>query len=429
MIMHHIIQLEAENFKRLNAVRITPKGKMVIIGGKNEQGKTSVLDAITAAIGGAAYCPEKPIKHGKKKAQIILKTETLEVKRIFTAKGSKLEVKSNGEKLKSPQTILDELIGQLTFDPLEFGRADKEKQVRILRELAGIDLDMLDSEINKAFEDRKDIKRELKGAEARLSGLQFYKEAGDNIVNADDLLEEIERRDVTNRQNETKREDLEKKRRELKDKKDEISEIESDINKTEQRLSDLNNQLVARRLELKHLVTNGKKIAAEVNALEDEPLDEVRQQLKDIESTNIKVRDNYRYIEARNEVEVLQSKCDAAEEHLESLRQEKAEAIQGAEYPVEGIEAHDDGVYLNDVPWSQGSKAERIRAGAAIGVALNKDFRVMLVPDGSLLDEDSLKILAETAEQNDLQFIIERVGDGQEISVVIEDGEVKEDRT
>ena len=54
-----IIRLEADSFKRLRAVDITPRGDMVMITGRNAQGKSSVLDSIQAALAGQrAYNPD-----------------------------------------------------------------------------------------------------------------------------------------------------------------------------------------------------------------------------------------------------------------------------------------------------------------------------------------------------------------------------------
>ena len=48
-----IVELRAENVKRLSAVTIRPTGPVVEITGKNEAGKSSVLDSIWMALGGA----------------------------------------------------------------------------------------------------------------------------------------------------------------------------------------------------------------------------------------------------------------------------------------------------------------------------------------------------------------------------------------
>ena len=60
-----IIELEAENIKRVKAVQIVPAlNGLTIIGGDNNQGKTSVLDAIAWALGGDKYRPEAAQREG-----------------------------------------------------------------------------------------------------------------------------------------------------------------------------------------------------------------------------------------------------------------------------------------------------------------------------------------------------------------------------
>ena len=55
-----IISLQAENIKRLKAVEITPEGDIVVIAGRNGQGKTSVLDSIWYALGGSPDKKDTP---------------------------------------------------------------------------------------------------------------------------------------------------------------------------------------------------------------------------------------------------------------------------------------------------------------------------------------------------------------------------------
>lgn len=62
-----IVRLTAENVKRLVAVEIRPNpdGNLVIVGGRNAAGKSSVLDAIMFALAGKKALPAKPIREGK----------------------------------------------------------------------------------------------------------------------------------------------------------------------------------------------------------------------------------------------------------------------------------------------------------------------------------------------------------------------------
>ena len=58
-----INKLEIENVKRIKAVKIEPTANgLTIVGGKNNQGKTSVLDSIAWALGGEKYRPSQALR-------------------------------------------------------------------------------------------------------------------------------------------------------------------------------------------------------------------------------------------------------------------------------------------------------------------------------------------------------------------------------
>ena len=112
-----IIHLQVENFKRLKAIDITPEGSVVKITGKNAQGKSSVLDAIWGALGGGKALPTEPIRQGETQARIRVELDDLVVTRTFTPGNSYLKVETkDGASYKSPQAILDKLVGRLSFD-------------------------------------------------------------------------------------------------------------------------------------------------------------------------------------------------------------------------------------------------------------------------------------------------------------------------
>ena len=105
---------------------------------------------------------------------------------------------------------------------------------------------------------------------------------------------------------------------------------------------------------------------------------------------------------------------------------EKLKQIKDAKYPLQGLSVSDSGdVLLEGLPFEQAASAEQLRASVAIGLALNPKLRVLLIRDGSLLDEDSLALLCKMAEDADAQVWLERVGTDGDVSVVIEDGMVK----
>lgn len=59
-----INKLEIENVKRIRAVKIEPtQNGLTVIGGNNNQGKTSVLDSIAWALGGENFRPTEAMRH------------------------------------------------------------------------------------------------------------------------------------------------------------------------------------------------------------------------------------------------------------------------------------------------------------------------------------------------------------------------------
>lgn len=169
----HIVQLTSENVKRIRAVTITPDGNIVIVGGDNGMGKTSILDSIAMALGGGKLIPAQPLRKGQKHGRVEVDLGDLIVERRFTSKGSSLTVlpKDGGEPFKSPQGVLDKLVGKLSFDPLEFVTMKPDAQLKTLKDLAGLDLSDLDEKRQQLYETRTVVNADVKSLEGQIDGL------------------------------------------------------------------------------------------------------------------------------------------------------------------------------------------------------------------------------------------------------------------
>ena len=178
-----IIQLEAQNVKRLKAIEIRPDGNLVVIGGKNGAGKSSVLDSIAYVLGGKDAIPSQPVRKGEKKATVVCELDNLIVKRTITATGGGTLTVENkeGAVFKSPQAMLDALCGELTFDPLEFSRMSARKQAETLKGLVGLDFSELENERQSLYDERTRINTDGKALKARFEGMQEYPEAPERI--------------------------------------------------------------------------------------------------------------------------------------------------------------------------------------------------------------------------------------------------------
>lgn len=111
-----INSLELENVKRIKAVKLVPSANgLTILGGKNGQGKTSVLDAIAWALGGERYKPSEPQRQGSVTPPIlhIELSNGLIVERKGV-NGSLKVIDRRG--IKAASRFLNEFVAQLALD-------------------------------------------------------------------------------------------------------------------------------------------------------------------------------------------------------------------------------------------------------------------------------------------------------------------------
>lgn len=517
----HITKLEASNVLRLSAVTITPEGNLVVIGGENAQGKSSVLNSIAMALAGDKF--PKPLRDGAQKGKVEIDLGDFKVTRTFThGGGGTLTVKNKeGVAFASPQTMLDKLIGKISFDPLAFTREKSAKQLEILRELAGIDTSAIDTEYQTAFDERTGINRDLKAQEARLAGIT-KQEAPETEVSISDLSALLTKAVDLNSSNAAQRAEIDRMSEEGKTKAAAIGRLDSEIKgrtlesdelraavfDEESRLKSLQNSLtvaqdnaasledvdtaeIQKQIEAlqkslndaiaknssnasaraevtrlagmsksvgesldrlrKELTQSNAQIAAidktreeaaseladfrtafnakraEVLELKDENTAAIREQMAQADEINSRVRSNRQHAEESAKLAALQKKSRALDSRLDVLKAEKHKLIRDAKYPLEGLSLSDDGIMFGGIPFSQASAAEQLRVSMSIALAMNPQLRVCLIRDGSLLDKKALEAVATMAKDSDAQVWIERVGEGKECQVVIEDGHVKEE--
>lgn len=390
----NIVQLKAENFKRLKAVEIHPDGNTVVIAGRNAQGKSSVLDAIQAALAGRAGAKtlERPIRDGEKRATVEITLDDLKVTRKWTPGGTELVVspRDGSAKLNSPQKVLDALIGSLSFDPLAFAMAKPADQREMLVDLIGARerFDEIAAYRQEAYEERTVVNRQAKTARAKLENLPTLAGAGDTKVDTSQILRDLE------------------------------------ASQTKQGLRDRWTRLEHERARI---VREMAEVSAEAQAIpEVAPYDVLRAALLDAEVHNQQVDEYLKRQELADEADKVEARAKELTEAIEHFDREKVEAIANRALPVPGLGVDDDGVTLNGLPLSAASQAEKIRLSVAMAMASNPDLKVICIRDASLLDADSFRLIAEMAEANGFQVWYERVGqDAGGVGVVIEDGMVQ----
>lgn len=424
--MTQIVELTSQNVKRIRAVHIVPDSPLLVLGGDNEQGKSSVLDSILYAIAGTSTLPPLPIRDGGDSAEVVLKLDNgWTIKRSFTPTASYLKITAaDGAVYPSPQNLLDDLHGKTAFDPLAFLRLDPKKQVETLRKLVGLDFTAQDAQRKALYDKRTTVNARVTEMRGQVAGLPEHKDAPAAEVSSAAILAEIEKAQTHNAEQTRLSAAVTSAQSACTQSAEAIARSNASIAALEKQLTAARAQL-AKDVKADEVATAALGVANKA-LLSFNPIDTtaLKTQLASCEATNAKVRANAARAKAIAEGIAKKAEADALTAQIDALDQAKKDALAAVEFPVEDLSFADDMITYQNLPFSQASSAAQQRVSVAIGAALNPKLRVMLIRDGSLLDAKNLAALRETATELGLQIWLERVSKGEECSVIIEDGSV-----
>lgn len=405
--MSKIVRLESTNYKRLKAVEIVPDpdGNLVIVAGKNGQGKTSVLDSITAALGGVnAKTTPKPIRDGEDRAEIVLETEDLVITRRFTASGPTLVVKSpDGAVYPKGQAKLTDMLGSVSLDPHAFTQLSDRDQIATLLDLVELPFnpDKLATERKAIFDERADVGRQGKAI-------------GDVTVDESLPTEETSASEII-----AKIRQLEANARARVEWANGVRLAEDEVSAIREQIKELTADLANWESTLK---TRREGQADLPPADDTAPLEA---QLASVEDSNAAIRTNNAALSKVARQAELRAEYKTLSEQIDALDKKKADGLADAVFPIEGLGFDETGVTYQGVPFKQASSAEQLRVSLAMAIALNPKLRVIRIADGSLLDSDNLALIESMAREHDFQVWIEVVGDGDGRGIIIEDGEIR----
>lgn len=395
-----IIELKAENIKRLVAIDIRPSGDVVTLTGKNGAGKSSVLDAIWWALAGERNIQDQPVRQGEKAATVRVDLDGIVVERRFNAGGtSRLTVESkDGAVFRSPQAMLDSMLGALAFDPLEFVSLKPAEKIKMLRAAltTDVDFDALEARRTDLYRERTEVNRDHKREAAQADE---YRDIPPDLpakpVNLDQVIADGQDARAHN----------------------------AKIEAAAETVSDLARQIA----DLEQSLTDAKRRHAEQLAIASQPLKDLSA-LQDAYQRGKTANDAIRRRDVRDThrraADEARRKSDALTAEIEGIDATKADAIAKAALPVDGLSWSGDAITLGGVPLDQVSTGEQLRIGVALAMALNPKIRVLRIKEGSLLDDDNLALIRGLAKQHDFQVWIETVRSDDPLAILIEEGAV-----
>ncbi len=428
-----ILKFKAVNVKNISQIEIDTQGNPVVrVVGDNEVGKSSVIDSVAMLLGGADKIPGKPIREGASKANIIAHTQDYIIERVITNKSTTLHVKNaDGSKPNlPPQALLDSMLNNIDFDdPIDFMRKKPKDQIETLKSLAGIDFSSLNIDRDNAYNKRTDENRKAVELKAQLEHTEFYQSADIPVeeISMESVLSELDMAEKINEEINKIKEKAIALKNDLKDHDFIIQQKEIGIKENEKQIILLNEQIAKLNDEALETVrkvdiTTGEieKGIGDLKQLIEPDIPAIKDKIKNVEIINRKVRSNLEYNSLRKKYTIALDKSDEFTGTICAINSQKKTMLENAKFPVPGLSFTDENVILNGIPFDQASTAAQLRVGVAIGLAMNPQLRVILIRDGSLLGEKSMKMLTEMIKDNDAQVWIEQVSNDDQVKIIIE---------
>lgn len=403
-----ITSLELANVKRIKALRLEPtENGLTVIGGKNGQGKTSVLDAIAYAFGGAKYKPTNLKREGSVGDTIIhIETDNgLIIER--KGKNSSLTV-ADKEGARHGQAILDALISEFAINLPKFHNATSQEKAKILLRTLGIEdqLVALDKEEKEKYDTRVVIGRQADQKKKAAADMPYYEDAPKERLSISDLLSQ--QKEVLARNGERA-----KARVELEQNKNLLEHLKAEAERLSKELSAVN----VRITETESAVASAKEVDP------DESTAELEAQIADFEAVNEKIKANEERTRREAEADVLQDQYDALTGEIEEIRAKRLALLDNADLPLPGLSVENGELTYDGKAWDCISGSQQLIVSCAIAAKFNPDCRFVLLDKLEQLDIDTLTEFGKWLESQDLQCIATRVSTSDECTLIIEDGE------
>ena len=411
--MAKINRLEIENVKRVKAVKIEPTANgLTVIGGNNGQGKTSVLDSIAWALGGNKFKPSAAAREGSMIPPFlhIVMDNGLIVER--KGKNSDLKV-IDPDGNKAGQNLLDSFVEELALNLPKFMQCSNKEKANTLLQIIGVgeQLVALEKEEQDTYNRRHAIGQIADQKEKFAKEQDYYPEAPKDLVSASELIKEQQEILAKNGENQKKRQNLVSIQKMHDAAVDKVERLKRELSEAETELAKAISDLVTANKSVENLV--------------DESTAELEKNIQEIDDINRQVRANLDKEKAEEDAREYRTQYDFLSTELKNIRQKKKDLLLNADLPLPGLSVEDGDLTYNGFKWDNMSGSDQLKVATAIVRKLNPQCGFVLLDKLEQMDQESLKEFGNWLEAEDLQAIATRVSTGEECSIIIEDGYIK----
>lgn len=412
-----INKLEIENVKRVKAVKIEPtQNGLTIVGGNNNQGKTSVLDAIAWALGGNKYKPSQAAREGSvtpPHLHIVMNNGL-----IVERKGKNSDLKvidPNGE--KGGQSLLNSFVEELAIDLPKFMESSSKEKAQTLLQIIGVgdQLFELERTENEVYNQRHAIGQVKDQKEKFAKEMDYFPDAPKELISITELVTQQQTVLAKNGENQQKRQ--------------QVSEISQRFEIERQQIENMRQQLL--EMETKHTQTSKDLEIAQKSAknLQDESTEELEQNIAEIDEINRRVRVNLDKEKAEEDASEYRNQYETLSNKIDEIRKQKSDLLTNAKLPLLGLSVEDGELTYNGQRWDNMSGSDQLKVSTAIVRKLKPDCGFILLDKLEQMDLVSLEEFGKWLEQENLQAIATRVSTGEECEIIIEDGYATKNET
>ena len=405
-----INSLELENVKRVKAVKLEPTASgLTVVGGKNNQGKTSVLDAIAWALGGAKYKPSQAQREGcLVEPQLHIELSNGMVVERLGKNGSLKVTDPSGQ--KGNQSLLDGFISQFALDLPKFMEADKNTKAKILLQIIGVGdkLSVFDKQESELYNRRTEIGRIADQKKKYADEMVQWDGVPEEIVSAAELIQQQQEILARNGRNQELR--------------NQVKNLEAQKTLLEQRIEEAQKALNAMHEQFAELMEKLSIAYTNAKDLQDESTAELEESIANIDSTNAKVRDNLNKQRAQEEADEYKRQYGDLTTQIEEVRNARMELLNGVEMPLQDLSVQDGELIYKGQKWDNMSGSDQLKVATAIVRKTNPKCGFVLLDKLEQMDIDTMNEFGKWLQDNDLQAIATRVSTGDECSIFIEDG-------
>ena len=405
-----INKLEIENVKRVKAVKLEPSATgLTIVGGNNNQGKTSVLDAIAWALGGNKFKPSQAQREGSTipPSLKITLSNGLIVER--SGKNSTLKVIDPSGN-KAGQNLLDSFVEELAINLPKFMEQTSKEKAKTLLQIIGVGPQLAELEMQEKakYDERHAIGVIADQKEKFAKEQPYYPEAPKELVSIAELIQQQQAILAKNGENARKRQNLDV--------------IENDYNFTLANVQRLEKELEEARAKEQALAQDLDIARKDVSVLVDESTQEIEDSIANIERINLKVRANLDKDKAEEDAKGYREQYKELDNVIADIRKQKTDLLTNADLPLPGLSVDDGELLYLGQRWDNMSGSQQLQVATAIVRKLKPECGFVLIDKLEQMDQITLTEFGAWLEREGLQAIATRVSTGDECSILIEDG-------